>query len=71
GMMLYVEGRMRNNKGKGKDGKRRSKKEIVIEKNGEMQMLRGAGPRNTSAEGQGGIENHDEPPFPDMNDYPQ
>ncbi|EBU9575986.1 single-stranded DNA-binding protein, partial [Salmonella enterica subsp. enterica serovar Agona] len=22
-------------------------------------------------EGLGGTENHDEPPFPDMNDYPQ
>ncbi|WP_410260804.1 hypothetical protein [Klebsiella pneumoniae] len=71
GMMLYFVGRIRNNKWQGTDGKMRSNKEIVIDNNGEMQMLPGAGPRNTSAEGQGGIENHDEPPFPDMNDYPQ
>ncbi|EFH5779946.1 single-stranded DNA-binding protein [Escherichia coli] len=71
GMMLYIVGRIRNNKWQGTDGKMRSNKEIVIDNNGEMQMLPGAGPRNTSAEGQGGIENHDEPPFPDMNDYPQ
>ncbi|EBY5753526.1 single-stranded DNA-binding protein [Salmonella enterica subsp. enterica serovar Give] len=71
GMMLYFFGRIRNNKWQGTDGKMRSNKEIVIDDNGEMQMLPGAGPRNTSAEGQGGTENHDEPPFPDMNDYPQ
>ncbi|HAS1806825.1 TPA: single-stranded DNA-binding protein, partial [Enterobacter hormaechei subsp. xiangfangensis] len=64
-------GRIRNNKWQGTDGKMRSNKEIVIDNNGEMQMLPGAGPRNTSAEGLGGTENHDEPPFPDMNDYPQ
>ncbi|WP_432414168.1 single-stranded DNA-binding protein [Pantoea allii] len=71
GMMLYFVGRIRNNKWEGNDGVMRSNKEIVIDNDGEMQMLPGSGPKQASGQHQSGSNQQDEPPFPDASDYPQ